>query len=220
MIKNLYANARDTGLISGPGWSLREGNGNPLQYSCLENLMNREGWQATVCGVTKHWTQLSDWAHGTCFLIRSTALGKAWSQFFPVKVLESVRIFQSIYYLPLILALNTVTFDYGQRIRCGFTQCSWIMTTSLHHTSKYCVLIYVSNAYALMGNLRCYHSLLNVLVSLLGMFDNSHCLNFHLFESQWRKKSSQVFILSSSSKFLLIWIIYSSVEICFPYTFQ
>ena len=78
------------------------------------------------------------------------------------------------------------------------TQACIFLTTSLHHTSKYCVLIYISNAYALMGNLRCYHSLLNVLVSLLGMFHNSHCLNFHLFESQWRKK-----IFSSFYPFLL-----------------
>ena len=37
-----------------------EGNGNPLQYSCLENPMDREAWQATVHGVLKSWTQLRD----------------------------------------------------------------------------------------------------------------------------------------------------------------
>ena len=37
-----------------------EGNGNPLQYSCLENSMDRETWWATVCGVAKSQTQLSD----------------------------------------------------------------------------------------------------------------------------------------------------------------
>ena len=36
-----------------------EGNGNPLQYSCLENSMDRGTWQATVCATTKSWTQLS-----------------------------------------------------------------------------------------------------------------------------------------------------------------
>ena len=40
--------------------SPREGNGNPLQYSCLENPMDEEVWWATVHGVTKSWTQLSD----------------------------------------------------------------------------------------------------------------------------------------------------------------
>ena len=36
------------------------GNGNPLQYSCLENFMDRGAWWATVCGVAKSWTQLSN----------------------------------------------------------------------------------------------------------------------------------------------------------------
>ena len=43
-------NARDLGLIPGLGRSPGEGNGNPLQYSCLENPMNRGAWQATVHG--------------------------------------------------------------------------------------------------------------------------------------------------------------------------
>ena len=47
------------GLIPGLGRSSGEGNGNPLQYSCLGNPMDRGGWQATVHGVAKSWTQLS-----------------------------------------------------------------------------------------------------------------------------------------------------------------
>ena len=43
----------DMGLIPGSGRSIGEGNGNPFQYSCLENSMNRRAWQATVHGVTK-----------------------------------------------------------------------------------------------------------------------------------------------------------------------
>ena len=38
----------------------REGNGNPLQYSCLENLMGGGAWWATVYGVAKSWTRLSN----------------------------------------------------------------------------------------------------------------------------------------------------------------
>ena len=38
-----------------------EGNGNPFQYSCLKNSMDRGAWQATVHGVAKSWTQLSDY---------------------------------------------------------------------------------------------------------------------------------------------------------------
>ena len=48
--------ARDLGLIPGLGRSPRGGNGNPLQYSCLENSMDREAWLATVPGVTKNQT--------------------------------------------------------------------------------------------------------------------------------------------------------------------
>jgi len=56
VIKNPPANAggtRDMGSIPGLGRSPGEGNGNPLQCSCLENFMDREVWQATVHGVTK-----------------------------------------------------------------------------------------------------------------------------------------------------------------------
>ena len=57
------SNARDTGdalLVPGSGRSPREGNGNPLQYSCLENSMDRGAWWAIVQSVAKNWTQLND----------------------------------------------------------------------------------------------------------------------------------------------------------------
>ena len=50
----------EPGLIHGMGRSLGEGNGNPPQYSCLENSMDGGVWWFTVHGVTKSWTQLSD----------------------------------------------------------------------------------------------------------------------------------------------------------------
>ena len=53
MVKNLPANAGDTGSIPGLGRSPGEGNGNLFQYSCLGNPMDRGAWQATVHGVTK-----------------------------------------------------------------------------------------------------------------------------------------------------------------------
>ena len=52
MVKNLPASAGDTGSIPGLGRSPGEGNGNPHQYSCLENPMDRGTWQALVQGVT------------------------------------------------------------------------------------------------------------------------------------------------------------------------
>ena len=53
-------NAGDPGLIPGLGRSPGEGNGNPLQYSCLENPTDGGAWKATVHGVAKSWTRLSD----------------------------------------------------------------------------------------------------------------------------------------------------------------
>ena len=52
-VKNLPASTRNLGLISGSGRCPGEGNGNPLQYSCLENSMGRGVWQPMVQGVTK-----------------------------------------------------------------------------------------------------------------------------------------------------------------------
>ena len=63
MVKSLPANAenvRDLGSIPGSGRSPGEENGYPLQYSCLENSMDRGAWLAIDHGVTKSWTQLSD----------------------------------------------------------------------------------------------------------------------------------------------------------------
>ena len=59
VVKNLPAKAgdiRDMGSIPGSGRSPGKGNGNPLQYSCLENPIDRGAWQAAVHGVTKRWT--------------------------------------------------------------------------------------------------------------------------------------------------------------------
>ena len=53
-------NAGDPGSIPELGRSPGEGNGNPLQYSCLENHMDGGAWEAAVHGVAKSWTRLSD----------------------------------------------------------------------------------------------------------------------------------------------------------------
>ena len=53
VVKNSPANAGDAGLIPESRRSKGEGKGNPLQYSCLKNPMDRETWWATVHGVTK-----------------------------------------------------------------------------------------------------------------------------------------------------------------------
>ena len=62
MVKNPPANLGDTrevGSVPGSGRSSGEENGNPLQYSRVENSTDRGVWQAAVHGVTKNWTQLS-----------------------------------------------------------------------------------------------------------------------------------------------------------------
>ena len=58
--KESARNVEDPGSVPGLGKSSGEGNGNPLQYSCLENPMDRGAWWATVHGVAKSQTQLSD----------------------------------------------------------------------------------------------------------------------------------------------------------------
>ena len=76
-IRASASNVGDPGSIPGSGRSPGEGNGNPLQYSCLENPMDRGAWQATVHGVAKSRTWLSDftfthwrrkWQHTPVFL--------------------------------------------------------------------------------------------------------------------------------------------------------
>ena len=62
MVKSLPCNAGDLGLIPGLGGSHGKGNGNPLQYSCLENPMDGGAWSATVHGVTKSQTRLSEFS--------------------------------------------------------------------------------------------------------------------------------------------------------------
>ena len=62
--KESACSAGDSGSVPGSG----EGNGNPLQYSCLENPRDGRAWQATGNGVAKNWTRLSDF---TFFLHKS-----------------------------------------------------------------------------------------------------------------------------------------------------
>ena len=70
--KEFACNAEDPGLISGSGRSPGEENGNPLQYSCLQNPMDRGAWWAAVHGVAKSWTRLS----GFTFTFHFPALEK------------------------------------------------------------------------------------------------------------------------------------------------
>ena len=66
VVKNLPANAGDTGLIPGSGRPSEGGNGNSLQYSWLENSMDRGTWWAIVHSVAKSQTRLSNSHTHTC----------------------------------------------------------------------------------------------------------------------------------------------------------
>ena len=77
VVKNPLVNAgdkRDAGLIPGLRRSPGEGNGNPLQYSCLESPMDWGAWWATVHRVTKSWTWLTDTHIHTHTIVRTSHL--------------------------------------------------------------------------------------------------------------------------------------------------
>ena len=79
-------NAGDPGSIPGMGRSPGEGNGNPLQYSHLENPMNGGAWWATICGVAKSQTQLSDFIFFLSFLPLSNSA-------MPLSIFKVISIF-------------------------------------------------------------------------------------------------------------------------------
>ena len=82
MVKCLAYNVGDLGLIPGLGRSSGEGNGNPLQYSCLENPMDRGALWATVQGVAKIRTRLSDFTF--TFSAENLQVRREWNDTFKV----------------------------------------------------------------------------------------------------------------------------------------
>ena len=68
--KESACNAGDPGSIPGSGRSPGGGNGNPIQYSCLENPMDSRPWWATVHGVVKNQTGLSVYTHTSVYLLK------------------------------------------------------------------------------------------------------------------------------------------------------
>ena len=85
--KESASNARDPGSIPGSGRSPGGGHGNPLQYSCLENPVDRGAWRATVLGVTKSQTRLSN-SHTHTHTIELTLIHPACEHwpFFVIKI--------------------------------------------------------------------------------------------------------------------------------------
>ena len=78
--KETACNAGDPGSSPGSGRSPREGNGNPLWYSCLENPIDRGAWWTTVHGVTKSWTPLSgNYYHSVGQVLHPSFIKSPWS---------------------------------------------------------------------------------------------------------------------------------------------
>ena len=78
VVKNPPANAGDVGdadPIPGSGRSPAGGSGNPLQYFCLENSMDRGALQATVCGAAKSWARLGSYAFNSHMYLVVTMCG-------------------------------------------------------------------------------------------------------------------------------------------------
>ena len=83
-------NVEDLGSIPGSGRSPGEGNGNPLQYSCLENSMDGGTWQATVHGIAKSRTRLSNFtgSKGKYFTFKHSWQGRKGKIFVGVEILK------------------------------------------------------------------------------------------------------------------------------------
>ena len=130
VVKNPPANAGDTGdvvLVPESGRSPGVGSGNTLQYSCLENPMDRGAWRATVHGVAKNWTWFSGWAR---------TLSSHWPQ----------TAGSYIYFTPCVVPTKFWSFCPFQKLRAKVTNISltrwmakpFLISTSSCQCSKLC----------------------------------------------------------------------------------
>ena len=127
--KNLLAHAGDSGSIAGLGRSPWEGNGNPLQYSCLESPMDRRAWQATVHGIA----ELDMTVHMLHCILFIQSSGSGYLGCFHLLVLANntlwTRVYKQLFELPLSILLgiypevkllgsygNSVWFFWGTNI--------------------------------------------------------------------------------------------------------
>ena len=110
------------GFDPGTGRSPGGGNGNPLQYSCLENFMGRGVWRATVYGVAKSWTWLRDWAH--------TRISAYW--YSPVEALSKIPSWQEshLWNPTSEILVPCVTTPNANYMQLG----GGSLTRTLHHT--------------------------------------------------------------------------------------
>ena len=111
VVKNMPANAGDSGLILGLGRSPRKGNGNPLQYSCLGNPTDRGTWRATLHGVTKELGILSNETTRHCKLKQTNKkTANHWGACSPSRNIWLQMIAENIYMLnSKMLQFSSVT---------------------------------------------------------------------------------------------------------------
>ena len=102
MIKNTPANAGDPGSIPGSG-RRGEGNGNPLQYSCLGNPMDRGTWSTVVHGVPKSCTRLSDWAQKRQNIYNSKEKVSSTLEFLKQRISEFSFVWRILLLIELLL---------------------------------------------------------------------------------------------------------------------
>ena len=122
-------NVGDTGLIAGSGRFSAEGNGNPLQYSCLENCMDRRAWWATVHGVTKE-LAMTLWLNNiyTYIYTHPHTLITKWVIHIPVTILISTNghmvtdVFKTTFFPTSSKYPLKKHFSRSQLCACGITQ--------------------------------------------------------------------------------------------------
>ena len=122
VVKNLPAYAGDVGSIPGLGRNLGKGNGDLLQYSCLKNWMDKGVWWAIAHGVTKNWTQLSNWAHTHtthCMELYHTTNAPTFSYTFSL-CWRTFRVFPTFHYnkYAVVNTLNAHLLYMGE-VLCG-----------------------------------------------------------------------------------------------------
>ena len=136
VVKNPPVHTGDADSISGLGGSPGEGNGNPLQYSCQENPMDRSVWWATVHRVTKSRTRLSDWPPPTRSFVTERVIIAAGTVY--LLSLNSYFTITIIIILPMprgMQDLSSLSWDWTHAPCTG----SWVLTTEPPRVSHKCL---------------------------------------------------------------------------------